>query len=254
MYVRLAFSIAAHMEPEILIVDEVLAVGDAAFQEKCVGKMNAVAKSDGRTVLFVSHNMSVVQHVCPRAVLIRSGRLAAIGETASIVAAYLSDARKDSRIALVDWADRITSGEARITKLEVGDDSEGNGVTFGQDFRFRLHATFNRSLTNPTFGLVIHDASGVPLVNLQSIHEGLRSGKVDGNVVVEGIVPRLSLYPGRYLLSPWIMDSALQRDVDFVRMCAEVNIITVPGLYGDLKLDPTWGKFFLTSNWKLKQC
>jgi lipopolysaccharide transport system ATP-binding protein len=254
MHVRLAFSVAAHLEPEILIVDEVLAVGDASFQEKCIGKMNAVAKSEGRTVLFVSHNMSVVQHLCSRAALMRSGRLVASGETTSIIAAYLSEARKENRITLVDWTDRITTGEARITKLEVGDDAAGNHVAFGQDFRFRIHATFKEPLADPTFGMIIHDATGVPLVNLQSIHEGLRLGKVDGNVVVEGIVQRLSLYPGRYLLSPWIMDSALQRDVDFVRMCAEVNIMTAPGLYGDLKLDSTWGKFFLTSDWELKRC
>src|SRR5579864_8140384 len=81
MYVRLAFAVAAHLEPDILVVDEVLAVGDAEFQEKCIGKMNAVAKSDGRTVLFVSHNMSILQHLCSRAVLMRAGRLTAGGET-----------------------------------------------------------------------------------------------------------------------------------------------------------------------------
>jgi lipopolysaccharide transport system ATP-binding protein len=253
MYVRLAFSIAAHMEPEILIVDEVLAVGDAAFQEKCVGKMNAVAKSDGRTVLFVSHNMSVIQHLCPRAILMRSGRVAASGETTSIITAYLSEARKENRIALVDWSDRITSGEARITKLELGDDSGGNRLTFGEDFHFRIHAIFNEALVNPTFGLIIHDVSGVPLANIQSIHQGLQLGKVDGDIIVEGLVPRLSLYPGRYFLSPWIMDSAVQRDIDFPRMCAELDILPTSGPHGDLKLDSAWGKYFLPSEWKSVQ-
>jgi lipopolysaccharide transport system ATP-binding protein len=253
MYVRLAFSIAAHMEPEILIVDEVLAVGDAAFQDKCIGKMNAVAKSDGRTVLFVSHNMSVVQHLCSRAVLLRSGRLAASGETTSIISAYLSEARRENRIALADWTDRITSGEARITKLEVGDDAAGNDVAFGQDFRFRIHATFKEPLADPTFGLIIHDASGVPLANVQTIHQGLRLGRVDGNIIIDGVIPNINLYPGRYFLSPWIMDSAVQRDVDFPRMCAELNILPTPGPHGDLKLDSTWGKYFLPSVWKCVQ-
>jgi lipopolysaccharide transport system ATP-binding protein len=250
MYVRLAFSIAAHMEPEILIVDEVLAVGDAAFQEKCIGKINAVAKSDGRTVLFVSHNMSILQHLCSRAVLMRSGRLEASGETTSIIAAYLSEARKENRIALVDWTDRITSGEARITKLEVGDDAGGNHIAFGQDFRFRIHATFKEPLADPTFGLIIHDVSGMPLANVQTIHQGLRLGKVDGNIIIDGVIPKINLYPGRYFLSPWIMDSAVQRDVDFPRMCAELNIIPTPGPHGDLKLDSAWGKYFLPSSWK----
>ena len=254
MYVRLAFSIAAHMEPEILIVDEVLAVGDAAFQEKCVGKINVVAKSEGRTVLFVSHNMSVIQHLCSRALLMKSGRLAADGQTASTIGEYLSDARKENKITLLDWTDRITSGEARITRLEVSDDGEGSHFTFGQDFRFRLYVTFNSSLADPTFGLIIHDPTGLPLVNVQTIHQGLRLGKVDGNIIVEGTIPKLGLYPGRYFLSPWVSDSALQRDVDFVRMCKEINILTAPGVYGDLKLDPTWGKYFLPSHWKFMQC
>jgi len=253
MHVRLAFSVAAHLEPEILIVDEVLAVGDAAFQEKCIGKMNAVAKSDGRTVLFVSHNMSVVQHLCSRAALIRAGRITASGGTASIVATYLSDVRQESRVSLVDWADRNTTGEARITKLEVGDDAAGNRITFGQDFRFRIHATFKEPFADPSFGLMIHDTTGVPLANVHTVHQGMRLGKVDGNIVVDGVIPKLNLYPGRYFLSPWICNSTASRDVDFPRMCAELNIIPAPGPHGDLLLDPTWGKYFLASEWKLTQ-
>jgi lipopolysaccharide transport system ATP-binding protein len=253
MYVRLAFSVAAHMEPEILIVDEVLAVGDAAFQEKCIGKLDAVAKSGGRTVLFVSHNMSVIQHLCPRALLMRSGNVAADGETASIIGHYLSDARKENKIALLDWTDRITSGEATITKLEVGDDEE-NCVVFGQDFRFRIHASFHGPMADPTFGLIIHDATGSPLVNVQTIHHGFRFGKVDGNISIDAVIRRLNLYPGRYLLSPWIMDSAAGRDVDFPRMCAELDVIPAPGPHGDLKLDSTWGKYYLHSDWQLRQC
>jgi len=254
MYVRLAFSVAAHMEPEILIVDEVLAVGDAAFQEKCIGKLDAVARSNGRTVLFVSHNMSIVQHLCSRVMLMKSGRVAAIGDAMPIVTGYLSDARKGSQIKLLDWTDRTNSGEAIITKLVVGDDSEGNTIMFGQDFRFRIHATFNGILADPTFGLIIHDAAGLPLANVQTLHQGLRVGKVDGSIIVDGMIPKLHLYPGRYLLSPWIMDSAVQRDLDFPRMCAEINIIPAPGPHGDLKLDATWGKYFLASNWSFRQC
>jgi lipopolysaccharide transport system ATP-binding protein len=250
MYVRLAFSVAAHMEPEILIVDEVLAVGDTAFQEKCIGKLDDVSKSTGRTVLFVTHNMSVVQHLCSRAVLMGSGRLTASGSTASIVKQYLSDARKEPKVALADWADRITTGEARITNFELGNGTVGNHIAFGEDFRFRIRAEFNRSIIDPTFGLIIHDAAGVPLVNINTLHQGLRLGRVEGNLVIEGMIPKISLYPGVYYLSPWIADSAVTRDVDFVRMCSDLNISTAPGLYGDLKLDSAWGKFFLSSDWE----
>ncbi len=89
MYVRLAFSVAAHLEPDILIVDEVLAVGDAEFQKKCLGKMQSVSEQDGRTVLFVSHNMDAVQRLCSSALLLRKGKVVTQGDTKSIIAEYL---------------------------------------------------------------------------------------------------------------------------------------------------------------------
>ncbi len=92
MYVRLAFAVAAHLEPEILIIDEVLAVGDHAFQQKCLGKMQDVAREEGRTVLFVSHNMAAVSRLCDRAVHVVQGRIAAVGVAENVVAGYLAQA------------------------------------------------------------------------------------------------------------------------------------------------------------------
>src|SRR5436309_1044633 len=89
MYVRLAFAVAAHLEPEILVVDEVLAVGDAAFQKKCLGKMGDVASQEGRTILFVSHNMAAVQHLCSRAILLHRGQLCRVDATEKVVGEYL---------------------------------------------------------------------------------------------------------------------------------------------------------------------
>src|SRR5690242_6660711 len=95
MYMRLAFAVAAHLEPEILLIDEVLAVGDAAFQKKCLGKMGDVAKA-GRTVLFVSHNMAAVQTLCTRVVLLEDGRVVANGEPAPVLARYMQRGGEDS--------------------------------------------------------------------------------------------------------------------------------------------------------------
>lgn len=95
MYVRLAFAVAAHLEPEILIVDEVLAVGDAQFQKKCIGKMSEVSKSEGRTVLFVSHNMGTIRQLCSRAVLINKGKLVANSDAGSVVDLYLNNVNKE---------------------------------------------------------------------------------------------------------------------------------------------------------------
>src|SRR3990167_8845525 len=102
MYVRLAFSVAAHMEPDILIIDEVLAVGDVEFQKKCLGKMEEVTKKDGRTIFFVSHNMGAIQSLCTRAILLEKGRLAAEGAPADVIRRYLSRTAHRSAVNLSD--------------------------------------------------------------------------------------------------------------------------------------------------------
>ena len=90
MYVRLAFAVAAHLEPDILVVDEVLAVGDIAFQRKCLGKMEEVSRTEGRTILFVSHNLQAVRTICDRAILLVSGRMELDGGTESVLTAHMA--------------------------------------------------------------------------------------------------------------------------------------------------------------------
>jgi len=120
MYVRLAFAVAAHLEPEILIVDEVLAVGDASFQKKSLGKMSSVAK-EGRTVLFVSHNMDAVKKLCRRAILLDNGGVKKIGNSSQVVDFYLSKVKEDAvRIPLAERArDKDLSLEARFTDVSL---------------------------------------------------------------------------------------------------------------------------------------
>lgn len=127
MYVRLAFSVAAHLEPEILIVDEVLAVGDAAFQRKCLGKMDDVSKS-GRTLLFVSHNMAAIGALCNRAILLNHGKVVASGDTSAVLKAYGETYHEETDLA--HRIDRSGSGDAKITKMhaQLLDGRNLNGV------------------------------------------------------------------------------------------------------------------------------
>ena len=110
MYVRLAFSVAAHMEPDILLVDEVLAVGDAEFQKKCLGKMEEVTKSEGRTILFVSHNMAAIQRLCPKTVWLEKGKVKEFGETEEVINHYLGDT--SSRTTEAHWEKGQTPGNS----------------------------------------------------------------------------------------------------------------------------------------------
>jgi lipopolysaccharide transport system ATP-binding protein len=139
MHMRLAFAVAAHLEPEILIIDEVLAVGDAQFQKKCLGKMDTVAK-EGRTILFVSHNMAAVSKLCRRGLVLEQGRVAYIGTQAEAVARYLTSSRAEAR-SLRDRTDRIGSGQVRVVSLEVKD-AQGRPLDVaasGQEIDICLH-------------------------------------------------------------------------------------------------------------------
>ncbi len=139
MYVRLAFAVAAHLEPEILVVDEVLAVGDAQFQKKCLGKMGDVAK-EGRTVLFVSHNMAAIENLCRRAMVLNQGLIRFAGPQTAAISEY-QRCLSSNQISLKDRADRKGSGEVRIVNIKFRD-IEGHtidNVGCGQDFDIVLH-------------------------------------------------------------------------------------------------------------------
>jgi lipopolysaccharide transport system ATP-binding protein len=249
MYVRLAFAVAAHLEPEILLVDEVLAVGDAEFQRKCLGKMQDVSHS-GRTVFFVSHNMSAVQHLCKRAMLLRDGRIHEDGASSAVIANYLSDAMAGRIVALSEWKDRESTGDGRVVALEVTDDQSSSGsVRIGGELLIRVQTIFHKPMLDPIFGVVIHDVGGQPLLDIRSSHDNLRIGRVEGAITVEMRVPRIGLYPGRYFLSPWIADSALTSVIDFPHLCGVLNVLPSPSNNGDIKLDPAWGKYHVSSLW-----
>jgi lipopolysaccharide transport system ATP-binding protein len=251
MYVRLAFAVAAHLEPEILVVDEVLAVGDTQFQQKCLGKMEEVGQQ-GRTVFFVSHNMASIQHLCTKAMLLKGGVLVATGKPSDVIRQYLSDSQEGSSVDIRDWRDRLTSGEARLTRLEISDGS-GNPTTsipVNGTVRFTFHAEFYNSILNPCFGVLIYSGFGEPLLDIRSIHSGLEIGPIKGDIIVSAEIKNLGLYPGRYILSPWISDAGVTSDIDFVKLCCSLQMEPAAGPHGDLKLDPLWGKYWIPSKWQ----
>ena len=146
MYVRLAFAVAAHLEPEILIIDEVLAVGDAEFQKKCLGKMKDVSVNDGRTVLFVSHNMTAVKTLCNRSAMLNQGRLQQIGETSTIINEYLRHFASSSKVYF-DTADPQASNEFfAVESIEMITDSEIDGSFYiNKEVKIRL-SVINKSI------------------------------------------------------------------------------------------------------------
>src|SRR5205807_2678842 len=136
MYVRLAFAVAAHLDPEIFVVDEVLAVGDAEFQTKCLGKMDEVSRRNGRTVFFVSHNLAAVQSLCTRAIMLRGGRVANQGKTGDTIQQYLEATVAQTRIPLADRKDRTGTGTTRLRSIAITNTDEGKPISTGCKVRF----------------------------------------------------------------------------------------------------------------------
>lgn len=206
MYVRLGFSVAAHLETEILLVDEVLAVGDVAFQRKCLGKMQDVA-GGGRTVLFVSHNMTAVSGLCERAVLLNQGQVSDQGPTASIVSRYLEETESLSRCRLADRTDRKGNGRLRITDIALldGRDRPVESIRMGEDMTIRIAYTSDgdRPVRNVQFSLHFFTVMNQPLFNLWNEMAGNQFATLPPTGQVQCKVSRLPLTPGSYIYNAY---------------------------------------------------
>ncbi|HPA20666.1 MAG TPA: ABC transporter ATP-binding protein [Verrucomicrobiae bacterium] len=152
MYVRLAFAVAAHLEPEILIVDEVLAVGDIQFQKKCLGKMQDVSRAEGRTVLFVSHNMGAICNLCPSTLLLERGNIRFLGKTPQAVTAYLDTRKEAARVDLDALRLPGMPCDARFLDARLADTNDKGCVNFGEPIAFDLRISARRTLHNLSIG------------------------------------------------------------------------------------------------------
>ena len=165
MYVRLAFAVAAHLEPEILVVDEVLAVGDAEFQNKCLGKMDQVTRRDGRTVLFVSHNMAAITQLCGRAIWLEAGRIIEAGAAHQLVSDFLGAHRNG--LGPPRFARRNTGDALRVESVQLlVDGVPATSVRAGQSCRIRIGYILTEDRRGPISCSVLLFANGEKLVNL----------------------------------------------------------------------------------------
>ena len=223
MYMRLAFAVAAHLEPEILVVDEVLAVGDAAFQKKCLGKMNDVA-SHGRTVLFVSHNMAAVQGLCKRAIRLDGGRVVGDGPAAEIVGDYLRAASTASgATALRDRTDRAGDGSIRLCALDVAPaDAADPAIRTGGRLRVTIAYESDKPLAAAGFQITIHDAGGTPVYVLSSDYAGGLPEQLPARGTVSVITDPIHLTPGRCYVNVEVFKGPAEADV--VEHAAEFDV------------------------------
>ena len=202
MYVRLAFAVAAHLDPEILLVDEVLAVGDAAFQKKCLGKMGEVART-GRTVLFVSHNMTAVSALCARAIIINNGRVSGVEGTESAVSRYMSETRDIMQnIPIKSRRDRMGDQSVCIQDVTFHNQNGDpvNHITSGQNLRIRFHYLSEREMRNASVMIAfnIRNGHGQILANLNSVDTGDSIMSIARSGYFDCIWPQVNLRAGTY--------------------------------------------------------
>ena len=197
MYVRLAFAVAAHLEPEILIIDEVLAVGDAEFQKKCLGKMKDVA-GEGRTVLFVSHNMGAVRGLCSKAMLLKNGKITSYGHVNDVIASYFINPTGKFKIGEDGKDEQIIITEVNLIN-KLGEHTQD--FKTGESLTIEVKYFAKQAIIKPFFWISVESQFGA-LFAANMLIDGLCPAKVEGEGIIKCIFKELPLLPQTY--SIWI--------------------------------------------------
>jgi lipopolysaccharide transport system ATP-binding protein len=225
MYLRLAFSVAAHLEPEVLIVDEVLSVGDLAFQQKCLGRMERVA-GEGRTVLFVSHNLTAVQTLCPRSMLLERGRKVIEGPTREVIDAYVKTVRTHAAMDLALREDRDGTGRFRFTAVafETPAGATVDVPVTGEDLDVVLcyESSDGTPIRNAGFAIGIYNVLGALVLQLQSDVTGAMHSSIPARGELRCQIPRLPLPAGSYVLN--LMGTSGGAPADWIQRAGEMTV------------------------------
>ena len=238
MYLRLAFAVAAHLEPEILLVDELLAVGDAAFQKKCLGKMSDVAKH-GRTILFVSHNTAALLNLCDRGILLEKGRLVEDGAIEPVIQKYLKGLRAATPWDLSGYNDRQGRGRVRFTRVRF-EDGSGNTIEQGISgeplvVALDYESVDDRPLPNCRASVVFFDGLGQVLFNCVSELVIQDPVTLPHSGTIRCVIPRLPLSQNQYVLTLFL---EVNREIeDWIHNAIELDVVD-GDFYGTGRLYP----------------
>jgi lipopolysaccharide transport system ATP-binding protein len=237
MNARLGFSIAAHLDPDVLIIDEVLSVGDAVFQDQCVARMRELAAS-GVPLVFVSHNLPAVMDLCERAILLVKGRVAHDGPTASAIREYRSAAWVSRLAAAPNGAD----SPIRIVGVQILDEQGRNSCLLrtGDFTRIRILYDTTAPVHNPQFAVDLTRDDGTYCSGLGTRLDRWQTGLVDGQGAVDLVIPRLMLLRGSYLLSVGIHDASGARPYDLQMGAYPFSVLSDRRDLGAVCLEHEW--------------
>ena len=247
MYVRLAFAVAAHLTPEILLVD------DYEFQRRCLGRMNEVAQS-GRTVVFVSHNLSSIEQLCSHAVLLSRGEVVASGAARDVIGQYLA---RRGRGAIVDLraVERQGAGRARVTGFEIlapDTDEPRDELEFRQPFRIRILYHVNEAMSGASFGFGFLSNAGERIFITDAYENGMTFDLTPGDGSIECVVQNPNVVPGTYRFELWISDNPGVSATDYLPAVGEIEVVLGPataassvsalttGVRGPVYVDAKW--------------
>ena len=256
MRLRLGFAVAAHLEPDILIVDEVLAVGDAGFQKKCISAMEDM-RGGGRTVLFVSHNMAAVENLCSRGIWIDSGRVRMDGSTHQVLEAYMGSFADTDGVArdLSSIESRRGSGQARYTKIEFLslDGTKQSVVRAGKPLVVRMHYHATEPIPHPSLGFRITTEMGTLITETSTSHHDIHIPYLPaGAGYIELEIESLNLMPARYFLSLGLSGGPTNHLYDFVDNAIHLDVETA-SIYGSSRAwDSRAGIVFFPQRWRFE--
>jgi lipopolysaccharide transport system ATP-binding protein len=259
MYVRLAFAVAAHLDPEILLVDEVLSVGDASFQSKCLDKMKSIASDQGRTVLYVSHNLASVEHLCPRTCLLVDGRLAFDGETEETLSKYLHmlpRAMRGLTPGVFDLAVADRSGSEKVFKrleLRPGGGAPSDTIRMGERLQVEITVEGLDAAPNALAQVTVDSSMGQCLFRMSSRMMPLgaaRPRRTHETIVLD--IPALPLTPGNYYLNVQVHSGEDAALVDKVVRAAEFTVIPADVLGTGYQFAARDGHFMVPWEWEIR--
>jgi lipopolysaccharide transport system ATP-binding protein len=257
MRLRLGFAVAAHLDPDVLIVDEVLAVGDAGFRKKCLNTMEDLRKG-GRTVLFVSHSMGAVEGLCSRVIWINDGKVRMDGRSGDVIRSYMTTFADRQQMAhdLRHLERRMGTGEIRFTAVEfLSAARDAQPVTHTGDhvvIRFRYHAT--KTVSHPSIGFRVYTQFGVLVTSSSTWFHGIAIPSISpGAGYIDVDIASLSLVPARYTLSLWFSDGSYDSHVyDRLDHCVRLDVEASNFHGSGQTMDSGYGIVYFPQTWDLR--
>lgn len=248
MYVRLAFAVAAHLESEILIVDEVLAVGDAEFQKKCLGKMNDVSKGEGRTVLFVSHDMNAVSKLTDKLIVLKNGQVYFQGNTDEGIKEYLSDGSGE-----MGYIANKSLTTPKVIRVDLNTSLPGSVHEYGKELKINFTINTPIDITNLALSFQIIDVFQNPIVHTWQIDSEFNIKREKGTYNFCCIYPKLRLYVGVYSIRVYLSDSKNNIKYDFIDSTCNFQVEMMKNNRNDYKWEAGSCKYLEDSEWLIQK-